>query len=92
MREVNYGKWNREAFALLGFTLGFFPFMAYSTDAWIALMGKTTDSLIGIFVSWGIYAIVMTGWYAHYVGRAHAQERRLISFNRSWRRYTAPTE
>lgn len=92
MREVNYWKWNREAYAMLAYQLGFFPFMAYSIDAWGALLGKSTEAIIGCFISWGIYALVALAWFAYYMERAHAQERRLISFNRTWRRYTSSTE
>lgn len=92
LRKASYWEWNREAYALLAFALGFLPFMAYSTDVWIALLGESTAGVIATLVSWGVYAIAMLAWYAYYMERAHAQERRLLSFNRAWRHYTSPTE
>jgi len=92
MREVNYWKWNREAFALLAFMLGFFPFMVFTPQVASQIWEDVPDALFATFASWTVYGLAMLTWFAYYMDRAHAQERRLISFNRTWRRYTNPTE
>lgn len=76
-REVNYGRWNREAYCLLAAQLGFFPLLGLMSPSVFPSLGAALTAL-------GVYSLGVYAWTLSYFWRAGEQDRRLREFRRTW--------